>query len=38
MKALLMLVVLIAGMASMSGCRAGVHGDEGGGAEVKVGK
>jgi hypothetical protein len=37
MKALLMLVVLVAGMASMSGCRAGVHGDEGHGADVKVG-
>jgi hypothetical protein len=37
LKALLVLVVLAAGAATMSGCHAGVHGDKGHGADVNVG-
>ncbi len=36
LKALLVLFVLTAGVATISGCHAGVHGDHGHGADVNV--
>jgi predicted small secreted protein len=37
LKSLLVLVVLVAGMATLSGCHAGVRGEKGHGADVNVG-